>query len=139
MTKKSSGFDIGLVQGTAVYNYSWPSLGDGTRGGCRVLSCSDGICYPGVACKMTSTGPRCGPCPPGFTGTTTFDSFLCNALQCFIACRRYRYRYTATFFTGINCAPLETAKGLNHNFVQRSLKHLRVFAQTSLISWTLNL
>ncbi|KZC04077.1 Cartilage oligomeric matrix protein [Dufourea novaeangliae] len=32
-------------------------------------------CYPGADCRDTPRGPRCGPCPPGFTG----DGYQCTA------------------------------------------------------------
>lgn len=35
----------------------------------RPLSqCAPGFCFPGVACTETASGPRCGPCPAGFSG-----------------------------------------------------------------------
>lgn len=30
--------------------------------------CAPDFCFPGVACTMTPSGARCGPCPAGFTG-----------------------------------------------------------------------
>lgn len=30
--------------------------------------CAPDYCFPGVACTMTASGARCGPCPAGFTG-----------------------------------------------------------------------
>ena len=44
------------------------AAGDGTREGCRRLKCADQVCFPGVDCDDTRSGPRCGTCPPGYTG-----------------------------------------------------------------------
>ena len=48
------------------------------------MSCSDGLCYPGVQCKTTLTGPRCGPCPTGFTGRTIYNVFALTAFRAYL-------------------------------------------------------
>ncbi len=47
------------------------SQGDGSREGCRRLTCDDEPCYPGVPCEDTDDGCRCGACPLGLTGDGT--------------------------------------------------------------------
>uniref|UniRef100_A0A8V1AFJ0 Cartilage oligomeric matrix protein n=1 Tax=Gallus gallus TaxID=9031 RepID=A0A8V1AFJ0_CHICK len=47
--------------------------------------CVPNPCFPGVACTETSTGFRCGPCPPGYSGNGSqcTDINECSANPCF--------------------------------------------------------
>lgn len=38
------------------------------------ISCNNNPnpCYPGVQCRDSAEGPRCGPCPRGYIGTCHF-------------------------------------------------------------------
>lgn len=54
------------------------TTGDGTKDGCERAgpSCAEGPCFPGVRCQDTRYGPKCGPCPPGYTGMKYIPSFF---------------------------------------------------------------
>ena len=54
--------------------------GDGTRSGCRKLTCDTGFCYPGARCTDRPDGPKCGPCPAGMTGDGTSQG--CRKIAC---------------------------------------------------------
>uniref|UniRef100_A0A8C2TJQ7 Cartilage oligomeric matrix protein n=1 Tax=Coturnix japonica TaxID=93934 RepID=A0A8C2TJQ7_COTJA len=47
--------------------------------------CVPNPCFPGVPCTETSTGFRCGPCPPGYSGNGSqcTDINECSANPCF--------------------------------------------------------
>uniref|UniRef100_A0A8C2TKN3 Cartilage oligomeric matrix protein n=1 Tax=Coturnix japonica TaxID=93934 RepID=A0A8C2TKN3_COTJA len=49
------------------------------------LQCVPNPCFPGVPCTETSTGFRCGPCPPGYSGNGSqcTDINECSANPCF--------------------------------------------------------
>uniref|UniRef100_A0A8C2TKG2 Cartilage oligomeric matrix protein n=1 Tax=Coturnix japonica TaxID=93934 RepID=A0A8C2TKG2_COTJA len=49
------------------------------------LLCVPNPCFPGVPCTETSTGFRCGPCPPGYSGNGSqcTDINECSANPCF--------------------------------------------------------
>ena len=55
--------------------------GDGTKEGCRRLQCSDGACFPGVECKDSRNGPKCGSCPPGYIGMDIYNNHYLYHIQ----------------------------------------------------------
>uniref|UniRef100_A0A8C2TKI4 Cartilage oligomeric matrix protein n=1 Tax=Coturnix japonica TaxID=93934 RepID=A0A8C2TKI4_COTJA len=52
---------------------------------CFIPLCVPNPCFPGVPCTETSTGFRCGPCPPGYSGNGSqcTDINECSANPCF--------------------------------------------------------
>ncbi|KAK2179168.1 hypothetical protein NP493_505g01035 [Ridgeia piscesae] len=48
--------------------------------GSRRRGCDDNPCFPGVECRDTVEGVRCGACPPGYTGDGTREG--CRRSQC---------------------------------------------------------
>lgn len=55
-------------------------------------------CAPGVQCQDSNTGPRCGPCPPGYIGNgfdcrpgrTCRDNPCYEGVQCFDTAEGFR-------------------------------------------------
>ena len=54
--------------------------GDGSRNGCRLITCRDSPCFAGVSCRDTGRGFECGSCPPGYRGDGTRSG--CRRINC---------------------------------------------------------